>query len=135
MPITAFASATALAIGNDGSSESSSRTRATFCAIVRSPSAVPPLCPPPLPLLPPLCTLLAAALLSTALTGAGAGALTADEPSEVDESLRAQPYAGQVGRVVVAEAAELEARWDGIVVYSEVEEGTRLVETLAEVGW
>ena len=37
MPMTAFASATALAIGSPASSDSSSLIDATFCAIVRSP--------------------------------------------------------------------------------------------------
>ena len=36
MPMAEFASATAFATGSEGSSESSSLTRATVCAIVRS---------------------------------------------------------------------------------------------------
>ena len=61
--MTAFASATAFATGSEGSSESSSLMRATFCAIVRSAVGEPSG---------------AAADLGAALDGAAAEAEAAD---------------------------------------------------------
>ena len=63
MPMTAFASAIAFATGSEGSSESSSLKRATFCAIVRSAVGEPSG---------------AAADLGAALDGAAAEAEAAD---------------------------------------------------------